>query len=299
MGKNKTTKAQVRHQVSLQNAKAAVKPAEVLSEGELRIVSLAAFLADVTSNNTCTPFIFDDPISSLDHFFEQATADRLVSLSKSRQVIVFTHRLSFSCMIKDALDKYDLEPAIVSLERQDWGAGDPCGLPLFGHNTKKAINKLITERLPSARHTCQLQGYGSTDYAIQARALCSDIRIVIERLVETDLLAEVVLRFRRGVQTHNRIERLAHIKREDCTFLDDMMTRYSRYEHSQPTEAPISLLKPDDLAKDLDALLSWQTEFSQRPKAKPQSSTVPPDAIQHPKLPPRSTKLLPPHARPT
>jgi ABC-type transport system involved in cytochrome bd biosynthesis fused ATPase/permease subunit len=71
-----------------------VKTSDILSEGEFRIVSLAAFLADTEGRGAKTPFIFDDPISSLDQVYEEATAQRLVMLSKTRQVIVFTHRLS-------------------------------------------------------------------------------------------------------------------------------------------------------------------------------------------------------------
>lgn len=48
-----------------------VRVAEVLSEGERRIVALAAFIADVTGRDTKAPFVFDDPISSLDQIFEE------------------------------------------------------------------------------------------------------------------------------------------------------------------------------------------------------------------------------------
>jgi ABC-type Mn2+/Zn2+ transport system ATPase subunit len=63
----------------------------VLSEGEYRIVSLAAFLADVGGKDFSAPFVFDDPISSLDQDFEEAVVQRLVELSQERQVIIFTH----------------------------------------------------------------------------------------------------------------------------------------------------------------------------------------------------------------
>tara|TARA_R100001143_G_C3361001_1_gene135697 strand:- start:9 stop:2018 length:2010 start_codon:yes stop_codon:yes gene_type:complete len=49
-------------------------PNAVLSEGEKRIVSIAAFLADVTAKHVSSPFIFDDPITSLDEDFEEMGA---------------------------------------------------------------------------------------------------------------------------------------------------------------------------------------------------------------------------------
>jgi ABC-type bacteriocin/lantibiotic exporter with double-glycine peptidase domain len=66
---------------------------------------LAAFLADITGSGQPTPFVFDDPISSLDQEFEERVADRLVELLRTRQVIVFTHRLSLLALLEDALDK--------------------------------------------------------------------------------------------------------------------------------------------------------------------------------------------------
>jgi hypothetical protein len=105
---------------------------------------------------------------------------------------------------------------------------------------------------------------GSTPYQVEAKALCSDIRITIERLIEYDLLADVVQRFRRPINTQGKIEKLARIKPADCTFLDAMMTKYSRYEHAQPGEAPVPLPEPDELSGDLQKLKAWLDEFTAR-----------------------------------
>ena len=78
---------------------------QVLSEGETRVVALAAFLADITGSGQNSPFIFDDPICSLDHVFEERVVDRLVELSKERQVIIFTHRLSLLALVQGAEKK--------------------------------------------------------------------------------------------------------------------------------------------------------------------------------------------------
>jgi hypothetical protein len=47
-------------------------------------------------------------------------------------------------------------------------------------------------------------------------------------------------------------------------YLDAMMTKYSRYEHAQPGEAPVPLPEPDELAEDLKNLKSWLDEFAAR-----------------------------------
>jgi hypothetical protein len=297
--KTTTTKGQVRHQVALQNTKLPVKTGDVFSEGELRIVSLAAFLADVTSHGSCTPFIFDDPISSLDQVFEEATAERLIELSTLRQVIVFTHRLSLLVMLKEADKKRhgkQSKPRIIALQRQAWGTGDPCDPMLPTQNPKEALNTLYDHRLGKARNVYQTEGFPS--YSAVAQALCSDIRTTIERLIENELLADVVQRYRRGIQTMNKLEKLANINSDDCTLLDAMMTKYSRYEHSQPNEAPVALPLPDEFNEDLLILKTWLQQFSQRPLQKSpgassQKDTSKPASPQHAKI-----SLLPPGAVP-
>src|SRR6202008_1409324 len=68
---------------------------DVLSEGEGRALSLAAFLTELSTAPSCSAIIFDDPVSSLDHIWRERIAHRLVEESKIRQVIVFTHDLVF------------------------------------------------------------------------------------------------------------------------------------------------------------------------------------------------------------
>lgn len=84
----------------LNNAKQDIPLNEILSEGEYRIVALAAFLADVSGRTGSIPFIFDDPITSLDQFYEESVAKRLTLMAKERQVIIFTHRLSFMSLLQ-------------------------------------------------------------------------------------------------------------------------------------------------------------------------------------------------------
>lgn len=262
ISKTKTSKGHVWHQIRLKDNKHEAKTGEILSEGEFRIVSLAAFLADVVASNSKTPFIFEDPISSLDQDFEELTAARLVELSRVRQVIVFTHRLSLLKMIEDAAKKAVIGCRMISLQREPWGTGEPHDPPLPAQQPKTALNTLINQRLSKAKKV--LADEGITLYQIEGKALCSDIRITIERLIENDLLADVVQRFRRPINTMGKIEKLARIKLADCVFLDAMMTKYSRYEHAQPGEAPVALPEPPELEKDLQELKAWLDEFTAR-----------------------------------
>lgn len=262
--KTKAQKGHIYHQIKLKGSPTA-KASEVLSEGELRIVSIAAFLADVEGRQCKTPFIFDDPISSLDQDFEEATVKRLVKLSKNRQVIVFTHRISMLALLQDLAKGAGIDTHVICVRSENWGVGEPGDTPLFAKNPIGVINNLVG-RTKTARKI--LNNNGRDEYDNYAKGICSDLRIALERLIETSLLAEVVQRFRRSVTTLNRIHKLAAIEQKDCKLFDDLMTKYSYYEHSQPNEMPVPLPAPDEIIEDLEMILEWEKEFKNRSEGK-------------------------------
>ncbi|MDK2957115.1 MAG: hypothetical protein PWQ57_2611 [Desulfovibrionales bacterium] len=259
--KSKVSKGRVLHKLQLRGA-SQNGLADVLSEGENRIVSIAAFLADVTGKSNHAPFIFDDPISSLDQTYEEAVVQRLIELSQDKQVIVFTHRLSLLGLIQEYSKKVDREPEIICIQDETWGTGEPGDTPLFVKRPDKALNSLINDRLSKAKKL--LQEHGKDVYEPYAKSLCSDFRIIIERMIEFELMADVVGRYRRDINTKNKIKKLALISEQDCQYFDDLMTKYSRYEHSQPIESPVELPKPDDLLTDMTALKNWREEYVKR-----------------------------------
>jgi len=232
-------------------------PKNILSEGERRIVALAAFLADVTGSEEKSPFIFDDPISSLDQDFEEKTIDRLVELSKNRQVIIFTHRLSFLGILDSKAS-----PEIVCVRQEPWGTGEPGDVPIYGKKPDGALTNLLNDRLKRAAKI--LNSDGTEAYYPLAKAICSDFRIIVERIVEFVLLSDVIQRHRREVKTQGKIKGLLKIKVSDCDMIDDLMGRYSCYEHSQSTESPVDVPPPDELEKDIKSLLDWHDEFKIR-----------------------------------
>lgn len=258
--KTRAERGRAKHGIRLSNTSGPAAPlSDILSEGERRIITLAAFLADVTGRPVASPFIFDDPISSLDQVWEERVIDRLIQLSQSRQVIVFTHRLSFLGIMSDKASNSQ----VINIRREPWGTGQPGEVPIFGKRPDSALSDLKNSRLPRARNTLNIDGADA--YYPLAKAICSDFRILLERVVELVLLADVVQRHRRAVNTQRKIHNLAKIRSEDCTLIDDIMSKYSSYEHSQPLESPVELPRPDELASDIDRLLSWHTEFNSRP----------------------------------
>ena len=267
--KTRTDRGRVLHQLRLKGAvNGQAMPDSVLSEGERRIISLAAFLADVADKPVIAPFIFDDPISSLDHDFEWGVAGRLAELAKTRQVLVFTHRLSLYGAIEDAAKKLGEEWKTKHLQQHciesfDGTSGHPADQDTSNANTTKANNILIN-RLDDAKRAGNASGAAA--YRALAQGICSDFRKLIERTIEDDMLNQVVRRHRRSIQTDNRLSVLTYISPDDCKFFDGLMTKYSCFEHSQSTETPVVIPEESELRVDLEALKTWRGSFKKRPQ---------------------------------
>lgn len=261
--KTKTKHGRVQHKIQLhglhpQHSRS--KALQVLSEGEQRIVSLAAFLADVTSKPNSAPFIFDDPISSLDQTYEEHTAKRLVDLSEERQVIVFTHRLS---LLGQLIEKGNAEYR--HIRREPWGSGEHGDIPIFAKKPINAVKDLKNSKLHAAKKVFEQDGYDG--YYPLAKAICSDFRILLERIVESELLADVVARHRRAVNTQGKIHKLARITPEDCELIEGLMADFSCFEHSQSNEAPVNIPEPSVIDAALVKVINWHDGFSKRVNA--------------------------------
>ncbi len=268
-----SAKAKVKFALEVDGAQVKVKPSEILSEGEARIAALASFLADVTASAAADPFVFDDPISSLDADFEERVVQRLLTLAETRQVLVFTHRLSLqSLLVEGARKKKKAQVMVagaqpfgfkaISLHRLGSKIGLVTSANILENDIPKGLKGLIKERLV---RTAELADGGNVDeYEIQMKAICSDLRILAERCVEEVLLNAVVKRFRRAIMTMNKLDKLARISVNDCDFIDDLMTRYSCFEHSQPTELPTVVPEQNQVEEDAIKLLAWLEEFKER-----------------------------------
>jgi len=258
--KSKAEKGRNKYKICLKNlVDSNTTPKEILSDGEKRIVSIAAFLADVTGHNVSTPFVFDDPISSLDQEYEEKVIERLVELSKDRQVIVFTHRLSFLSIIEDKVENLNS----IHIYCTPWGTtGELDDFSIDKKRPQDAMIFLRNERLSQARKAYKDKDINTYNYVMTAT--CSDFRKLIERFVEIFLLADVIQRHRRAINTKGKIQNLAKINKPDCDLIDDMMSKYSCFEHSQSKESPVKLPTIEEIEEDINKMINWHSEFVKR-----------------------------------
>ncbi|MCC4491262.1 hypothetical protein LMB81_07100 [Limosilactobacillus reuteri] len=236
----------------------AISPSEVLSEGENRVVSLAAFFAEASGRNEKSPLIMDDPISSLDNTYEQAVTKRLVEASKKRQVIVFTHRISLVVGLEELLGKENIFEVAIS------GKGHQKGIPIGKINVKvkNRLNSLLNEDIPCVERI----DVNDHEYNVRINNICQQFRIIVEKSVEELLLNGIVVRFRKDIQTKGRIDKLAKINDSDCLMINNMMTKYSYYDHSIADETPFQDFDIKEIKKDIEEFRDWTNEIRKRNK---------------------------------
>ena len=197
----KGAKGEKRFGIRLVGAAGNIDIQEIVSEGEQRCISLAAFLAELSQASHQSTLVFDDPVSSLDHFFRGKIATRLIKEAKDRQVIIFTHDTVFLNDLVSSAESM-VTPCQTCFLR--WDAKLPgiveSGLPWDCKSPQDRLDKL--EKDVRALSTIWAP---MPDDKLKAdmRALYGDLRATIERIVEKVVFGDVVFRFRSYVNVKN------------------------------------------------------------------------------------------------
>ncbi len=235
-------------------------PGDILSEGEQRAIAISSFLAEVRLSGGKGGIVFDDPVSSLDHRRRERVAKRLADESAQRQVIVFTHDIYFLCLLSEEAKLAGTPIITQSLTRcsEGFGVADP-ELPFEGKNTSKRIGALKAQQQSIAK----LHKDGEEqEYRKQTVDAYFRLRMAWERAIEEILLREVILRFRKGVET----QRLAGVvvDNDDYAQVSAGMKKCSNYAHDKALLGGIAVPDPDELLADILALDTWRSKIQQR-----------------------------------
>ena len=229
---------------------------KVVSEGEQRCLSIAAFFAELSTADDPSGIVFDDPVSSLDFAWRHGVARRLVKESTRRQVIVFTHDIVFLLALKQFASELGVSALDQHVRFSSKGAG-LCQdeLPWVAMPVAKRIKFLKNEWQTADK----LYRAGHQDaYEKEAKNLYGLLREAWERGLEEVLLDGVVERFRPGVQTQ-QITVLSDITDADCKSVETAMTKCSKWlrGHDQAAAARTPVPNSTELKTDLEALETW------------------------------------------
>jgi ABC-type multidrug transport system ATPase subunit len=229
---------------------------KVVSEGEQRCLSVAAFFAELSTADDLSGIVFDDPVSSLDYKWRQAVARRLVQEAKARQVIVFTHDVVFLLLLKQFAEELAVDQLDQHVRFLSKGAG-VCleALPWVAMPIKRKIGYLKS----GWQATDKLFRDGHQDaYEKEAKYLYGLLREAWERALEEVLLGGLVERYRPSIQTQ-QVAQIADITVEDCKMVETSMTKCSKWlaGHDQAAAARAPVPNPEELKADIESLDNW------------------------------------------
>ena len=232
---------------------------EILSEGEQKVIALADFLSEAALNPDGSPIVLDDPVTSLDHKRLQHVVDRLVELSITRQIIVFTHDIWFAAELLARFERTPKECAFYDVT----AVGERIGLALRGSHPRTDTfsdrGRQINARIEQANNET-----GENLRALIEKGY-EELRGACEVVVEKDLLKGVTERYRpnvrmtvldqiRGDRLPDAVQKIVPIFDKSCRIIAS---------HSQPL---VTLgIRPTllELKEDWQALQDARKEYLQ------------------------------------
>ena len=260
------TKGEKKFGIRLQGVVGPTNIFDIISEGEQRCVALAAFLAELSQSSHQSALVFDDPVSSLDHFYRGKIAARLTKEAKHRQVIVFTHDTVF---LNDLSACADEEGIVCCSFYLRWDAKQPgwleAGLPWECKTPQDRLEKIFQEQKALEKIW---QPMPNEDLKKKMRDVYSDLRATIERIVEKVVFADVLFRFRSYVNLKGLSEVVGFPESENSEIQRlfkkccDVTTA-----HDAPAGKQAPVPDPTELAQDIDATKKLLDSIRTRRKA--------------------------------
>lgn len=225
---------------------------EILSEGEQRAIAIGSFLAELRLANHLGGIVFDDPVSSLDHWSRQRVAKRLVDEAVRRQVIVLTHDTVFLRQLMDAIDVSGIPSSMLCLEWQGNHSGNVIeGLPWEHQKCKERIK--FHEQAQKDFAAIPWPAYPGKTECEAMRHEYSRLRATIERVVEEFVLNGVVERFSDWIQ----VGRLKEVVGFNTTEHSELSRLHKRCHRVVDAHDPASnMISPVPTATELEADLA-------------------------------------------
>ena len=235
---------------------------EIFSEGEHRCVALAAFLAELVTSKQYSSIVFDDPMSSLDHIHRRAVAARLVEEAEHRQVIVFTHDLTFLFELRREADAKTRSIQYQTVCRKQSRPGFvESELPMKAKSAQQLAQSLRSE-LKEAKH--QFDTWPDARRTIFCKGIIEQLRESWDQGI-ADFVFPVLARFDNAIKG-NSLFKLAIISDDDVKTVTAARGRLSEEMHTSAETLNPETVSHADLIAEVVKLETWLGSIQQRQK---------------------------------
>jgi energy-coupling factor transporter ATP-binding protein EcfA2 len=236
---------------------------EILSEGEHRCIALAAFLAELVTSKQYSGIVFDDPMSSLDHIHRKAVAARLIEEAAHRQVIVFTHDLTFLYELRREAEAKSQDIHYQTIRRRSQRPGYVEGdLPNKAKSALQLANALRSE-LKDIKH--EFDGWPDVRRTVVAKGIIEQLREAWDQGI-ADFIYPVLGRFDNHIKGGS-LYKIAVIKESDVVAVTNARSRLSEDLHASAETMNAATVGHADLVSEVKKLEDWVHDIYERQKS--------------------------------
>jgi len=235
----------------------------VLSEGEQKIIALSNFLAECTIDNRRNTIVFDDPVTSLDMDYRDLIANKIVQLSQNRQIIVFTHDLSFLRLLMDThKERTSTHCTIIGIDKYNGISGIVTDeIPYLAKNIQERIDSI--RRILSEHDGLALTDAHGRETKLDAAR--KRFRMLLERSVEEFLSNKTYERFSKNINLKKgNLAGYIVTEQADVDFLLNLFGKYSVTEHDGGVSTISQLPSKTAIEQDLRDYSNWKDTFKSK-----------------------------------
>lgn len=239
---------------------------EVLSEGELRAMGLALFLAEIQLQDHRSSVVFDDPSTSFDHHRRRHIANRFAELALERQVLILTHDAVFLAEINAAVKRSE-QPVLY--QTVGWHDNRPghvgAGLTWETMDAAARLADLEQSAAPLRQHEAPYLDEATKEVIKKSY---TKLRGAIERSIREVFLNNTVRPFSDEISVDSFGAVIGH-PQEEWDKVSEIYARCCEVTDAHDTNAEHQLTIPDPsiLIQDIDDLKDLHAKAKQRQKA--------------------------------
>ncbi|MBX7057940.1 MAG: AAA family ATPase [Leptospirales bacterium] len=259
ISKTRAEHARLLHQPKLVGTRQDVTVPKILSEGEKTALGLAAFFTEVQLDGSQSALIIDDPVSSLDHIRRELVAARIADLAENRQVIIFTHDVSFVADLKREAGGRGISIAERSVVRSRAGEKKP-GSCTNEHPWKA---KDVPQRFDElgrmlARIKREQESWTESEYESEVAIWAGHLSETWERIFSQEIAGALVTEGGLEVRP-NMVKVLARFTEDDDREFQASYKRVSQWAKRHDKSAKVNYVAPDvaPLESELESVKAW------------------------------------------
>jgi len=235
----------------------------VMSEGEQRGLALAGFFTELSIMPNKSAIIFDDPITSMDDENALKIAKRLIEAAEERQVIVFTHRLSFVSQLIDEARRKNVPVETKTVRKMTHPGIVESRIPWDSMGVRERV-AWLRNCLQAQLKPLQTKGEAERYESVAEHFYCK-LRETWERAVEEKLFGDVVKRHSHNISTL-QMRNVTYRETDDAVVYENM-SKCSNYMHDGTGDSTEPIPLVGIIEQDLKSLEDWLNELKgRRPK---------------------------------